>query len=159
MRQLPNRAAETTFCKDRSRFIQRPFVPIFVELVAIPRRSQLKDALNRLTVVTRNVVAVCPGIDLSIYRSTAEHLFQRWQLPTARARDERTGAPHNAHEQPPWGTNARDDKCEPIAKIASYETRSASDDIVPSNAHGSKPLTWCEEASNELTVALPQASA
>src|SRR4029453_16161018 len=157
MRQLPNRAAETTFCKDRSRFIQRPFVPIFVELVAIPRRSQLKDALNRLTVVTRNVVAVCPGIDLSIYRSTAEHLFQRWQLPTARARDERTGAPHNAMNSL-HGVRTRETiNANPLQRLR--HMRPASDDIVPSNAHGSKPLTWCEEASNELTVALPQASA
>jgi hypothetical protein len=39
---------------------------MFVEMVAIPQRSQLIDALNPLTVATRDVVAVHPGIDLSI---------------------------------------------------------------------------------------------
>src|SRR4030095_6066062 len=66
MRQLPNWAVESTFCKDRSCFLHRPFMPMFVEMPAVPRRSQVIDALNRLTVAPRDVVAVRPGIDLSI---------------------------------------------------------------------------------------------
>src|SRR4029453_13142817 len=66
MRQLPNRAVKSTSCKDRSRFLQRPFVPMFVEMAAVPRRCQLIDALNPLTVATCDVVPVRPGIDLSI---------------------------------------------------------------------------------------------
>jgi hypothetical protein len=39
---------------------------MFVEMAAIPGVSQLIHALNRLTVATRDAVAFCPGIDLSI---------------------------------------------------------------------------------------------